>query len=172
MQLAIIENGQVTKIGHYKELFPNVSFPTTGPDAEFLTSNSALEVTVFKPYDSATQRLVPVEPHIEGQYVYTVSVEDKSQDEIDRELESSESKRIESLWNAATNYEKQFISGSAVGLITLGVVNSKPKALAVQGWIQSIWTEYYLRKSNKSIDTDFSFIGPCPHSVPELMSEM
>lgn len=85
MQLAIIDNGQVIKIDHYKSLFPNVSFPTTGPDATFLQDNYALEVTVWKPYDQATQKLVSVDPYIEGNYVYTVQVVDKTQEELDSE---------------------------------------------------------------------------------------
>lgn len=83
MQLAIIDTGQVVKIDHYKTLFPEVSFPTTGPDAEFLQANSAFEVTVWKSYDSATQKLVSVDPYIEGHYVYTVQVVDKTQEELD-----------------------------------------------------------------------------------------
>jgi hypothetical protein len=84
MQLAIIDNGQVVKLDHYKALFPNVSFPTTGPDATFLQENSALEVTVWKP-TTETQKLVSVEPYIEGQYVYTVQVVEKTQEELDAE---------------------------------------------------------------------------------------
>jgi len=85
MQLAIINGGKVTKLGYYKSLFPNVSFPTTGPDAEFLKENSALEVTVWKP-TTETQKLVTVEPYIEGNYVYTVNVANKTAEEIEAAL--------------------------------------------------------------------------------------
>jgi hypothetical protein len=64
------------------------------------------------------------------------------------------------------------ISGSAIGLITMGVMQSLPKCVAVQNWIKSIWTEYYTRKANDSTDYDFSVIGACPHSVPELVAEL
>jgi hypothetical protein len=84
MQLAIIDNGQVIKLDHYKSLFPNVSFPTTGPDETFLQANSALEVTIWKP-TTELQKLVSVEPYIEGQYVYTVQVVEKTQEELDAE---------------------------------------------------------------------------------------
>ena len=84
MQLAIIDNDQVVKIGHYKTLFPEVSFPTTGPDAEFLASHNALEVTVWKPH-TETEKLETVEPYIEGQYVYTVQVVSKTTEELEAE---------------------------------------------------------------------------------------
>ena len=49
----------------------------------------------------------------------------------------------QALWEAAHNYEFAQISGSATGLLTLGVLQSKPKSLAIMAWIQSIWNLYY-----------------------------
>lgn len=89
-----------------------------------------------------------------------------------QDLAAKESQRIQSLWQAATDYEKQFISGSAIGLITIGVMKSLPKSLAVQTWIRSIWAEYYLRKNSDSTNYDFSTVGNCPHTIPELMNEL
>lgn len=92
MQIAIIDKGQVIKTDHYKSLFPEVSFPTTGPDAEFLQANSALEVTVWKP-TTETQKLVSVVPYIEGQMVFTVKVEEKTQEELASETASKLTKK-------------------------------------------------------------------------------
>ena len=83
-----------------------------------------------------------------------------------------EPERIAALWQAAHDYEFAQISGSAIGLITMGVMQAKPKCLAVQGWIKSIWTAYYTRKANGSTDTSFAMVGPIPHSIPELMTEL
>lgn len=83
MQIAIIENGSVKQIGDYRQLFPNTSFPSTGPDEEFLTENNAMVVTVWKQFDSQTQKLTPVEPYVEDNQVFTVVVEDKTQEELD-----------------------------------------------------------------------------------------
>lgn len=88
------------------------------------------------------------------------------------ELQKIEDTRIASLWQAAHDYEYSQVSGSAIGLLAMGVMQSKPKCLAVQGWIKTIWTEYYTRKATGSTDTDFSIAGVCPHSVPELMAEL
>lgn len=83
-----------------------------------------------------------------------------------------EAQRVSSLWQAAHDYEYKDVSGSAIGLITLGVLQSKPKCIAVMAWIKSIWTEYYLRKGNGSTDCDYSSTGDCPYTIPELMTEL
>ena len=83
-----------------------------------------------------------------------------------------EAQRIESLWQAAHNTEFAAVSGSAIGLLAMGVLQGKEKCTAVQMWIKNIWTEYYVRKASGSSDTDFSFVGSCPYTVPELMAEL
>lgn len=93
---------------------------------------------------------------------------------------------IEALWQAAHDYEYAQISGSAIGMLALGVAANKPKALAVQAWLKSIWGNaltpgeglYYDRKALVTGDApidpallDFSSCGPIPHTVSELMVE-
>ena len=93
-------------------------------------------------------------------------------DDLAERFAVSEVARIAGLWQAAHDYEYAQISGSAIGLVTLGVIQATPKCLAVQSWIKSIWTAYYLRKESGSTDANFEMAGPCPHSVPELMAEL
>lgn len=83
-----------------------------------------------------------------------------------------EAKRIASLWQAAHDYEYAEISGSAVGLLAIGVMQGKPKCIAVQNWIHGIWAEYYTRKAGTSTDTDYSVCGTIPHTIPEIMNEL
>ena len=88
----------------------------------------------------------------------------------------------QALWQAATDYEAGFISGSAVGLVTAGVLLKQPKSIAVQEWITRLWDIYYDRKPTVTAWTlpsqydptqfDFSSAGPMPNSVPELMTEV
>lgn len=85
---------------------------------------------------------------------------------------AAEAKRIASLWQAAHDYEFAQVSGSAIGLLAMGVLQGLPKCIAVQNWIKGIWSVYYTRKAGTSTDTDFSIAGQCPHSVPELMVEL
>lgn len=79
---------------------------------------------------------------------------------------------IARLWQAAHDYEYAQVSGSAIGLLAIGVMQSLPKCVAVQNWIKSIWTLYYARKAALTADYDFSIVSPCPHTVPELMVEL
>ena len=79
---------------------------------------------------------------------------------------------IEKLWKAAHDYEFEQISGSAIGLVTMGVMQGKPKCLLVAEWQKSIWDLYYTRKALLDENLDFSSCGPIPHKVPELMEEL
>ena len=75
MLIGIIENDVVTKVAHYKNLFPNTSFTTNGPNNEFLEANNAKKVSVYRDYDSTTQQLVRCAPYVDGDWIYTVRVE-------------------------------------------------------------------------------------------------
>lgn len=84
--------------------------------------------------------------------------------------------KIEALWQAADRYVTGYISGVAIGILTIGVLQEKPKALAVTGWSNAVWTEYYIRKAaitaTSEVNHDFTSFGPMPHSVPELQAEI
>lgn len=81
MQIAIISNGAVTKVGDFRKLFPYTVFPQSGPTAGWLADNSCKKVNLFKEHDSATEILVPSSPYIEGDWVYTVAVRAKTPEE-------------------------------------------------------------------------------------------
>ncbi len=82
MNIAIINNGQVTQVGDYRALFPNTSFPPSGPNDSFLSENNAMKVNVWKEYNPATEKLVGCEPYIENGWVYTVTVQALTPEEI------------------------------------------------------------------------------------------
>lgn len=82
MEIAIIINGNITKVGDYRDVFPNTSFTDNGPDDIFLAENSAKRVNRFKSFDRLTQCLVNVAPYEEGDWVYTAEVRDLSAEEI------------------------------------------------------------------------------------------
>jgi len=91
---------------------------------------------------------------------------------IDGQIAMDDAARVARLWQAAHDYEYAEISGSAIGMLALGVGQAKPKCLAVQAWITSIWALYYARKASGSAEIDFTGCGPMPYTVPELMEEM
>lgn len=83
MLIAKIENDQVVAVAHYLQLFPNTSFPTTGPTEDWMLENGCMVVSVWKSHDSTTQKLSPVDPYIEDGQVFTVVVANKTQEELD-----------------------------------------------------------------------------------------
>lgn len=85
---------------------------------------------------------------------------------------AAEQQRVDRLWQAAHDYEYAQVSGSAIGLLAIGVMQGKPKCIAVQNWIRTIWTEYYTRKASGSTDYYYLFAGAIPYTVPELMAEL
>ena len=75
MQIAIIKDNEIEKIGEYRDLFPNVSFPKSGPPADWMTQNSVMVVDVNRSYDGATQKSTRVDPYIEDNVVYLHKIE-------------------------------------------------------------------------------------------------
>ena len=88
MLIAKIQDNQVVAVSDYREMFPNTSFPASGPDPEFLQENSCLPVCVFKTYDSLTEKLASVPPYIEDDQVFTIAVEPLTPEEIEANTQS------------------------------------------------------------------------------------
>ena len=81
MKIAIVQDDVVTQVGEYQSVFPNTSFPSSGPNDDFFVENSAKKVSRFKSFDSATEKLVSAEPYEEGEFVYVVAVQQLTEDE-------------------------------------------------------------------------------------------
>ena len=81
MKIAKLDGSTIGEIADHKSLFPNTSFPKSGPDATWLTANSCAEVVVFLAYDSATQKNESVTPYLSNGKVYTRRVTDMTSEE-------------------------------------------------------------------------------------------
>ena len=81
MKIAKLDGSTIAEIAEHKSLFPNTSFPKSGPDADWLAANSCAEVVVFLAYDSATQKNEGVDPYLSDGKVYTRRVTDMTSDE-------------------------------------------------------------------------------------------
>jgi hypothetical protein len=88
--MLVYKNGRVA---HYKEMFPNVSFPSEGPTSSFLEMHNSYKVNAFKEHDRSTQKLVTVQPYIENGWAYTIKVENKTEQELVNERASSAAKK-------------------------------------------------------------------------------
>jgi hypothetical protein len=111
---------------------------------------------------------------------WTISDIPEPEPEPEPEPKDYTAENQEALWQAATAYEQSYISGSAVGDLTIGVIQRLPKSMEIKFWIENIWmNHYYPRKSvvpsNRMLtneEKDFSLVGPMPYSVPELVEEV
>jgi hypothetical protein len=88
MLIAIVNGQTVEQVGDYQTLFPNTSFPSSGPTAEWMVENSCMYVTVYLPYDASTQYLENVAPYIDGNTVYTVVVAQLTPEMIEQQHQS------------------------------------------------------------------------------------
>ena len=82
MFVAKITDGQIVDTGKLKDLFPNTSFSSSGPNDAWFTENNVKVISTYKTYDRSTQKLVAADPYLDGDIVYDVSVVDLSAEEI------------------------------------------------------------------------------------------
>lgn len=82
MIVAVVKNDTIEQTGELSVLFPNVSFPVSGPEPEWLAENNLVPVTYFKPFDAATEKLVSTDPYLEDGQVFAVSVANLTEDEL------------------------------------------------------------------------------------------
>lgn len=83
--MQVFKDGQVA---HYKQIFPNTSFPASGPSDAFLASQGAVKVSMFREHNRATQKLVSCDPVVENGFAYVVEVVDKTEEEIAADVAS------------------------------------------------------------------------------------
>lgn len=154
-----------------REANPQTSYPRPMP-AE-VPEYAWVYLSAQPTFDSLTQEAVEIAPvQVEGVWTQQWVVSDLDAGTVAINQTQAEASRVASLWQAAHDVEYAAISGSAIGLITIGLMTGKPKCAAVQNWIKALWAEYYARKFGGSANTDFSAFAACPHSVPELMAEV
>ncbi len=139
---------------------------------KLLIKNNRIIATAIDEYEGPEEFIVaPLDLDIARVYEYTLI-----NGEAILDPQGVISSKIEALWKAADSYVSSYISGVAIGLLTIGLIQQLPKALAVTAWSSGIWAEYYQRKAlvtyNSEDNLDFSSFGGMPHSVPELQAEL
>jgi len=95
MNYAIIDGTTVKNTGTIKQLFPNTSFTTAGPNADFLTANNVVELVETLSYTTPTQKLSTVDAYVESGKAYNVKVENTTADE--------QTELINQKWNEIRN---------------------------------------------------------------------
>ena len=129
MMIARLSGSNIGEIADHKSLFPNTSFPASGPDSNWLAANSCAEVITFLAYNSATQKNEAVTPYLSGGKVYTRRVTD---------MTTSEKAAVVTAANAATaqrnREERDKRLASCDWVVT--------KALEAGGSVPSAWSTY------------------------------
>ena len=115
MQIAIIKDNAVERMGEHRELFKNVSFPKSGPSSDWMTENSVMVVAVNRSYDRMTEKISKVDPYIEDNVVYLHKIESltdsektAAQTEVDnqtasRNREERNKRLVETDWMACSD---------------------------------------------------------------------
>jgi hypothetical protein len=150
MQIAIVQNNTITKIGEISAIFPNVSFPASGADPEWMKEQGVVPVTYFKEYDRATQKLTSVEPYIEGSEVFAVTVEALSPEEVTALAEAAVQNTLKGYASAVQNKlnevsrERDFDSiEDAASYVLSSDAAWAAEAQAAITWRDAMWKEYY-----------------------------
>lgn len=76
----ITENG--IEVADHTVLLPDTSFSFGGPTPSQLEELGYFQVTVWKPYDSIKEKLVPAPAYVEDNQVFTVAVEPKTEEDL------------------------------------------------------------------------------------------
>lgn len=84
MFIAKIENGQVTSVIDHREIYG-----IQAPSKEKLFQDSYMMVNLWRDHDRLTQKLVPCTPVIEGDWVYTMEVQQMTADDIQAAKDSA-----------------------------------------------------------------------------------
>ena len=94
MYYAILDGETVKRSGTLNTLFPNASFPLSGPNEDFKEENNLVEVLEYLEHDSAKQKMIFCDPYFLDGSVYRVelvnftSQEKKSNTDAIKEFES------------------------------------------------------------------------------------
>ena len=100
MQLA----NQDLIIKDHTEWFPNTSFGDRGPTLDWIADQGYYVLTVWKPYNHATQKLIPANPHLYEGMCCTVEVASLTAEELQS--------RVDSQWQVIRNQRNQLLAQS------------------------------------------------------------
>jgi len=77
MKYAIVNDTgtSVIKTGTIFELFPNTSFPRSGPNATFINENKLLEITEWLATNKPNEKLTKVDVYLQSGKAYSVKTE-------------------------------------------------------------------------------------------------
>lgn len=91
-------------IKDHTEWFPNTSFGDRGPTLDWIADQGYYVITVWKPYNHATEKLVLATPHLYEGMCCTVDVEPKTEQEL--------KERVRNEWTAIRQQRNRLLAES------------------------------------------------------------
>jgi hypothetical protein len=88
-------------IKDHTEWFPSTSFGERGPSVEWIKSEGYYVITVWKPYDHATEKLVSAAPHLYDGMCCLVDVEPLTAEELQA--------RVDTQWQVVRTQRNQML---------------------------------------------------------------
>jgi hypothetical protein len=90
------------------------------------------------------------------------------------EVNVPDEKKVDMLWRKAKAYQLERLDDAGLMTLKLKADAGGTKAQAVSDWVDSIWTEYYNRKtallSGQDVSFSFSSLGEMPYDFYEAYS--
>ena len=139
---AIVQNGEIVKTsGSIRALFPNTSFPASGPSAEFKADHGVMEVVDGEQKDQRFYWVTPANPSLQLVNGVPTRVYVNTAKELDDRLEVDENG--DPLYVQEYNPETEQMENTAQRLVTKGLKSqfiaqakdSANKALAATDWV-------------------------------------
>lgn len=170
------DNGNVLTKDEVMQLNPTVSFPLSATAASALGLDLIVQLPPPEVTNKQEAQLAGIE-QVNGVWQVKWEVVAKDAATMAAETTAKIAISIQQLWEGAHGYESKWITGIAIGVLTIGVVSKTPKALAIAAWDRALWAEYYRRKAALTGDDDpslynFDFMGTMPYSIPEVQQEL
>ena len=144
--------------------FPNVSFPPSGPTADWLADNDGAHVMLFLPHDPNTQRLAPAVPYLQGGVVYTMVVQDLSAEELAAVTAMKEAEAVAAVQRLLDSTAKQRgYDGilSACSYATSANAKFGAEGKAAVAWRDEVWAACYATLGT-SISTTEALLATLP----------
>jgi hypothetical protein len=91
-------------IRDHTEWFPNTSFGDRGPAPDWVAEQGYYIISAWKPYDHATEKLVPAAPHVHDGMCCTVTVAPLTEEELQV--------RIDTQWQIIRTQRNQALKDS------------------------------------------------------------
>ena len=105
-------------IRDHTEWFPNTSFDDRGPSLEWVTEQGYYVISAWKPYNTATEKLVPSIPHLHDGMCCIVSIEPLTEAELQA--------RIDTQWSVIRAQRNQMLKDSDWAVLADVPVNRSP----------------------------------------------